>query len=353
MATPRPVLGLCVFALALVSTVGATYLESWMGQEPAVASRTLQQITVPASHDSGSWEITDTLIGENAFVRDIVKIADKFGLPVGKIIADWARSQDMAAYDQLMAGVRYLDIRACWWASQWRAHHGPILAGPFIYDILQDVRRFIESHPTEIVLMGINHFSDDGVPAPTSAAYILLNSTINELLGRYLYPAERQFKDTIGVMRKNNWRVVIGMGGGFPIANSPMYFPSNWTVHRGHLPGAGGTDKLDLLEAECSLETYEWQAAGRGTGGQFPGQLYFWNFALTPNGDTIARGLAVVAWLRYWNYDALGRRIRCSSWRRLRTRPSRPSSRRRPTTARTRVPSSATSSAPITSTPGT
>jgi hypothetical protein len=38
-------------------------------------------------------------------------VADTLGLNVSEVILWWSRTQDLSIYDQLVAGIRYLDIR--------------------------------------------------------------------------------------------------------------------------------------------------------------------------------------------------------------------------------------------------
>jgi hypothetical protein len=55
-----------------------------------------------------------TLYNVDKRVQEIVKAAGIMRIPVEKLIADWSLAQDRTIRDQLMEGVRYLDVRAIW-----------------------------------------------------------------------------------------------------------------------------------------------------------------------------------------------------------------------------------------------
>lgn len=55
-----------------------------------------------------------TLYNVDKAVQEIVKAAGILHIPVEKLIVDWSLAQDRTIRDQLMEGVRYLDIRAIW-----------------------------------------------------------------------------------------------------------------------------------------------------------------------------------------------------------------------------------------------
>ena len=60
--------------------------------DPKIANRTLLDITIPGTHDSGSYYLTDNLVGEPEWIESIVKVADYLHLPVGKIVDGWSKS---------------------------------------------------------------------------------------------------------------------------------------------------------------------------------------------------------------------------------------------------------------------
>lgn len=133
----------------------------------------LNDLRIPGSHDSGTYSICSSSIagldmGGNSLrtsldtlVPDSVKNAT---------IVPWCRAQDKTVYDQLMCGVRYIDLRV--------AQHGGILKhtmvgtlratpnywithglqGCELKHILDDIIRFNYMYPKEVLIVDINHF---------------------------------------------------------------------------------------------------------------------------------------------------------------------------------------------------
>ncbi|MCK4023372.1 phosphatidylinositol-specific phospholipase C [Streptococcus suis] len=66
-----------------------------------------------------------------------------------------ARTQTMNLEQQLNSGIRYLDIRLAHRGNYFQLHHGAVDLGYNFDDVLQTVISFLESHPTETVLMRI------------------------------------------------------------------------------------------------------------------------------------------------------------------------------------------------------
>eukprot|EP01126_Amoeba_proteus_P042824 TRINITY_DN4665_c0_g2_i1.p1 TRINITY_DN4665_c0_g2~~TRINITY_DN4665_c0_g2_i1.p1 ORF type:complete len:230 (-),score=35.23 TRINITY_DN4665_c0_g2_i1:622-1224(-) len=99
----------------------------WMEEHwDTISHLTLKDITVPGTHDSGSWSVTDQLLGVPTWLDEIVKIADFLHLPVGTIIDWWAQSQTQNFFDQFTGGIRYVDVRVIYDTTNryWRTHHG-------------------------------------------------------------------------------------------------------------------------------------------------------------------------------------------------------------------------------------
>lgn len=59
-----------------------------------VKSKLLTEITLPGTHDSGSYSVTDDIFDDpsKSIFRDAIKIADKLGIKVGDIFKLWAQS---------------------------------------------------------------------------------------------------------------------------------------------------------------------------------------------------------------------------------------------------------------------
>ncbi|MNN41356.1 hypothetical protein D3C81_1554720 [compost metagenome] len=144
-----------------------------------IHNRKLRNICLPASHDSGTCNLSDTLTPDPNpelkkaldIVQKIAKDMDK--IPgIGKIINPFAWVQDAivpaikgvstattrSIGQQLSDGIRSLDLRVYYNAGdkQFYTYHG--LMGTRITDILNDILTFLQSTSGEIVFVTMGHF---------------------------------------------------------------------------------------------------------------------------------------------------------------------------------------------------
>ncbi len=107
---------------------------------PAIGGRTLRQLTLPASHDAGMYEIVS---------ND----------PTGA-----AQTQDLSLFDQLSHGIRYFDLRPQWDKNtlSFNIYHDIFgegdAIGPPLAEVLADVKRFIEAQ-REVVILKFSKYS--------------------------------------------------------------------------------------------------------------------------------------------------------------------------------------------------
>ncbi|RYZ88773.1 MAG: phosphatidylinositol-specific phospholipase C domain-containing protein, partial [Moraxellaceae bacterium] len=74
-------------------------------------------------------------------------------------IAGTAKTQELTVLEQLEAGVRFLDIRVC--GSDFAIWHGPVRQQLRFYQILDDVRTFLQNNPSEAVIMSVKGESSE------------------------------------------------------------------------------------------------------------------------------------------------------------------------------------------------
>lgn len=65
----------------------------------------------------------------------------------------------MRVYDQLVDGIRYVDLRSGWYDGDWVTYHFQI--GDKIKDILSDINLFLDLHPGELIILELSHFDGD------------------------------------------------------------------------------------------------------------------------------------------------------------------------------------------------
>ncbi|WP_428241709.1 phosphatidylinositol-specific phospholipase C [Gynuella sp.] len=102
-------------------------LTDWMAQTND--SLPLSAITIPGSHDSGAMY---------------------------EPIAGTAKTQNLTIREQLLIGVRYLDIRLRHYEDALVVHHGAVYQHLNFDDVLVSVTDFLAAHPTETILMEVS-----------------------------------------------------------------------------------------------------------------------------------------------------------------------------------------------------
>ena len=56
-------------------------------------------------------------------VDDLIKIAYDLDIDIYTFIKNWSQTQDTTIYEQLIGGIRYLDLRACFIQNDWYTQH--------------------------------------------------------------------------------------------------------------------------------------------------------------------------------------------------------------------------------------
>jgi len=183
---------------------------TWISDSLSVLSgKTLKEITLPGTHDSGSYKLTWLPMpgAESAKLEAAAKVAEELFVPTEWVIKDWARSQDEDFYSQMQGGIRYFDLRCGWDNStqQWRTFH--FLIGNPIDSLLQGISKFLKEYPKEIVVVETSHY--DGSPSENNVE--ALRDLVLEHLGEYLFPVNLSFNFTVGDMISSGKRAIVTM----------------------------------------------------------------------------------------------------------------------------------------------
>ena len=115
---------------------------SWMSLIPG--GRKLNQLTIPGTHDTGTWGVPDTQLG---FTHN-------------------AKCQSLSLRAQLDAGIRFIDIRVVQDTKKgsktpdFAIYHGPVNTGNwFSTDIVDVCKQFLAEHPSETIVMSVKDAS--------------------------------------------------------------------------------------------------------------------------------------------------------------------------------------------------
>ncbi len=155
----------CLFLPIIWSAFGliVNSQATWMSDHAALlGKKQLNEIALPGAHDAGTFAI-------NASKNNTIKLGDRDGLTspdnrkvkrflsVGAVFSDWAKTQERTVAEMLGDGIRYFDIRVCVdGKGVLMTCHG--LYGASVASMLDDVKKFTDDNPRELVLLGFNHF---------------------------------------------------------------------------------------------------------------------------------------------------------------------------------------------------
>jgi|AntAceMinimDraft_5_1070358.scaffolds.fasta_scaffold51062_1 hypothetical protein len=128
----------------------------------AIADVPLHHVRLPGTHDSGAYNLSTRRMGDlPAWLRGINSWS--YGVatrPITGLMVGWGQAQGLDIYGQCQHGARYLDFRVVHdvvrGQSQYYTAHG--MAGASFEEMLNQVRRFLDEHPTEVLICDFNHF---------------------------------------------------------------------------------------------------------------------------------------------------------------------------------------------------
>lgn len=118
-------------------------LASWMSKIPGAAR--LDQIVMPGCHNAGMWEARNCN-------------------PNSRLTKNNAINQKLRIIDQLKCGARYLEVRVDYDKGRLITYHrnGNLgCSGAYLETVLEDVRSFIASRPSEVVILKFSHIRNN------------------------------------------------------------------------------------------------------------------------------------------------------------------------------------------------
>lgn len=178
----------------------------WMSQIPN--DRVMNQLIIPGTHNSGSYNITGlskfSLSPDDPLPMWIDEISNILPISLVRIIvAGWSKTQPYSIAWQLNHGIRYLDFRVCLFQSDFYLCHA--LLSIKLSDALAQIHQFVVAHPSEIVLVDLNHIYNVNSRADETRLVRLLH----DQLGNDLIPNSFRPANTIGVLRQSKRNVII------------------------------------------------------------------------------------------------------------------------------------------------
>ncbi len=278
---------------------------NWMG---ALADRIgdvpLNQVVIPGTHDSGTSSITGR--NPDPSLGGIPFSPDQFGQPglqqrvnaldmlMGHAVlkskfVPWGRAQDISIVQQLMAGVRYLDLRVCGGPRPDPALyicHG-LYGGEMQRTVLNPIESFIRAHPKEVVILDFHHFASVGNNNTLTSAQDqrLVGELTSTFAGRLIPPGTLGANMTLNDIWGTTGRVIILYRNSLTVRSNPTFWPYGDTDI-----AWANTDRLATLEQrvkanlQCRCDTLNEHSS---LGSRF----FDLQLQMTPTTSTVIAGL--------------------------------------------------------------
>ncbi|KXJ09890.1 PI-PLC X domain-containing protein 2 [Exaiptasia diaphana] len=215
-------------------------MSKWMESLPAEKQNSsLQSLVIPGSHDSCSFSIRKDLEVSPGESKWLKALAHLFPKTIKSIIYNWSVTQSYNIYQQLKAGIRYLDLRVAKRPKDgtYRVVHG--LYGATLSEMLAQVKTFLKECPKEIVILDFNHFY-----GMTSQDHTIFSNSIKSAFGKTLRPPGSQGVNvTLKELWENNENILAFYLDAETVKNNPCFWPNS----KIYSPWANTSDLNTLL----------------------------------------------------------------------------------------------------------
>ena len=240
--------GMPVYTPYLFATASAVFDRgNWMGDNLLFpfGSKPLNQVVVPGSHDAGMY----------------------MGGTIFDPVQDAAKTQDLNFYGQLLAGVRWFDVRPLLIGSTFYIHHSIVL-GPPLSQVLSNVAQFMQQGRRELVVLKFSHYAAVVHAIPQTFDQDDLNSlcsTITQALSPWLFtgtipPGQRLAQMALSQLIGPQGTVLVvcdGQAGDNPLSVDKEQYPGiyNYRDWNSSDPQDGDLNVFDLYSDTRTLST--------------------------------------------------------------------------------------------------
>ena len=226
--------------------VGKVSLSDWMGKIPGADSLTVDEMVWPGTHDTGAYSnskidyaLPASGFTNNKWWKDFVDSG--FSDPaipgvtpeqIVELLQNITTTHEGASvYQQLMDGVRFLDLRVA--RSFDSSDRNYYLVHEYVVsnltEVLNDILRFVEEHPSEVLLVKILPKSNiDGVELMQYVENF--RSPSGQPLRNYAFmkdaslPGDHRQAGTIGEMVKSGKRILLNWDASPPTTDPTIWF---------------------------------------------------------------------------------------------------------------------------------
>jgi hypothetical protein len=251
-------------------------------------------LILPGTHDSGAYKIdySHTPKGKWWWAGFGARIGKLIG--VSKFIKNWTLTQDYDLYKQLEQGVRSLDLRITYNKSEKKFYISHSFACIPLDNALQDIKRFMQEHPQEILLIQMSPDYEHRKGITTEVGDKLL-AQCEQVLGDMLVKRQSNDPDlakqkeefgnlTLQNMVSANSRVLLANSCAFSATST--HAQSSWTnrIVKGQWLNVTAKDKA-MIKINSTLTTRLTSTEPTSS------QLQEIGFTLTPDANMIKKSV--------------------------------------------------------------
>jgi hypothetical protein len=234
--------------------------DRWMLLTPSLMDKTLRDITLPGTHDSGAYWLNTDERGPDFidWSYDLGIFGDfSWDSLENEVGYDLTRTQTQTLLEQLNDGIRYFDLRVTHRGSSFYTYHG--LLGRPLVELLADIRAFMEQSERELVVVNASHMAtgtstSNDEPFEPARHHELMQLVVDQLRP-YLYPRNAATTDdllavSLGEILAGGPRVLMMYDDDYFASadvqndpNSALFWPAEYAS------GGGYTDTVKMFDS--------------------------------------------------------------------------------------------------------
>jgi hypothetical protein len=259
----------------------------WMRNATWMHNRTLYEITLPGTHDSGAYTLYNSYLRGfiSNWIEHAMELAQLLHVDVYHIVKTWALSQASSPMGsvagQLRAGARYIDLRCSWNGTAWVTFH--FEQGVLCSVLMRDISDFLHAFRGEIVYVEFGSESSPSKKEPDESIMKLLYDDIRDTLLPFHIPVNSDLHSlTVARLVEANARCLIASPHR-PIEYRNKIFISDDIIHNTY----ADSDVLKDMIAYNEQRVTEF----RGWKNTKNKQLFKISWTLTPGPDAIIKSI--------------------------------------------------------------